>query len=570
MVLRRRIGYSRRGYGNESRRGLRFLILALVIAGIGYFSYRKFIQINLVKANEALAVDNLDEARTYFQRVSGLPFSKGLGQDGLGVIDLLHEDLESARSHFKIVLEKKPSGTGGDPALILEKFYTRGAYERGRIYRDFLLSWKEADQLSDYYLLFSALSLGNRNIREARSYLDKTPQKLKETPRFAKLSELIHHYEKEDEIPVWVDRNGNPILNYQVTEESYAFDSPKLFAGWGDPNGEASPIADLSTDERLSLIKSTLDLNLQKAAFQAMKGYNGTMVMLQPDTGEVLAAYGSEGLDPLTTTFEPGSVIKVLTYGIFLEEDGDVTPFAPKNYPGNMKIGGRLFYDWTTQGDLNSVEEGMAVSCNLMFAQMGIELGWPELSKGFSLLFDDREVPNMLKRATPGRVSHDPENAYELGRIAIGLDSLETTVLGLVKIPAAVANGGKIPTPQMLDSFANLEGQIYREIESSDVTSAFSAATAEKLQASMEAALQEPRGTARRARVDFVKAAMKTGTAGDRPFNSIMVGMFPLNNPKVVFAFYLHKGGKCEINGARVAKSLQEQIRALAPAYLEN
>ena len=84
----------------------------------------------------------------------------------------------------------------------------------------------------------------------------------------------------------------------------------------------------------------------------------------------------------------------------------------------------------------------------------------------------------------------------------------------------------------------------------------------------MAASLTDKRGTARRSKVDFVESAMKTGTSGDRPFNSVMIGLFPAENPKVAFSLFLHNGGKCEYNGAVVARRLQESVRELAPEYL--
>ncbi|CAM2006763.1 penicillin-binding transpeptidase domain-containing protein [Acanthopleuribacter pedis] len=566
MVLRNR-EFRRRGGSSEGRGGRRFLILLLVVAGAGYLGYRQFINMTLDKANEALVRRDYQNASLYFERVSGLPFNNGRGHDGLGVLKLLEDDREAAREHFRIVLEHKPSRFGGDPAAVLDLMIEEGRYEAGRIYLTFLQNWKEADALQPYLLDFAAIQLGVRDLKAAKPLLEKVTAQA-DNPRYEKVTALAKQYEEDGAVPVLLDRNGKAILQYDMQSEAYAFATPKLFAGWNDPNGEQGAPAMLSERERMSRIHTTLDLNLQQVAHQAMEGYNGTMIMVSPQNGEILAAYGTDGNNPFTRTFEPGSVIKVLTYGIFLENGGDVKPFAPRKYPGNMKIGDRILYDWTTQGQLNTVEEGMAVSCNLMFAQMGLEQGWPKLGEGYRGIFDDRVGANLLTAATPGRVNKEPENAYELGRIAIGLDFLDTSVVGLVMIPTAVANGGKVAEPWMLKAFSNLEDQPFHTPEPSPEQAIFSAQTAAKLVDSMAASMEAPRGTARRAKVDLVKAAMKTGTAGDRPHDSIMIGIFPVEKPKVAFAFFLDRGGKCEINGARVAKRLQEQMSALAPSYL--
>ncbi len=568
MVLRNREFRRRGSYQNEGRSGRRFLILILIVAGAGYLGYRQFIGMTLDKANEAMLARDYQNASLYFKRVSGLPFNNGLGHDGLGVLKLLEDDREAARNHFRIVLEHKPGRFGGDPATVLDLMVEEGRYEAGRIYTSFLQNWKNESDLKPYLLDFAAIQLGARDLKAAKPFLEKVPEDLVDGERYKKVSALAKEYESSGTVPVILDRNGKAILQYDMQAEAFQYATPKLFAGWDDPNSEQGPLTSLTERERMSRVHTSLDLNLQTAAHQAMRGYNGTLIMVSPQTGEILAAYGSDGSHPFSRTFEPGSVIKVLTYGIFLEQGGDITPFAPKNYSGNMKIGNRILYDWTTQGRLETIEEGMAVSCNLMFAQMGLEQGWPKLGEGYRRIFSDRTSTNLLTAATPGRVSKEPENAYELGRIAIGLDFLDAGVLGLVMIPAAVANNGSVIEPWLLKSFTNLEDRPFQTPETPAATTMFSSQTAAKLTESMKASMLEPRGTARRAKVDFVNAAMKTGTAGDRPHDSIMIGIFPVDKPKVAFAFFLDKGGKCEINGAKVAKSLQEQIRALAPSYL--
>lgn len=570
MRFRSRGGLGRRSsYGSEKKFGLRWLFLTVFVVGLAWFAHRKYINHNLNNANTALQENNFSDARKYFNRAAAVPLSKNIGEDGLGAIALL-EGSGDADVHFQTILQDRPSRFGGDPGIILQKFLETGRYQQGRGYVAFLKEWRDQEALQPYVLDFATISLGSRELEEAKNFMGQALNFQKEEERYRRLSKQLETVENDGGIPVIIDRNNHPILFFQLREDKYEFDSPKLFEGWGEADGENGFLAGISETDLHNRITTTIDINLQKAAHQAMKGYEGTMVLMDPKTGDLLAAYGTEGQHPFRAGFEPGSVIKVLTYGIFLEEDGDVSGYAPKDYPGFEKIGGKLFYDWTTQGRLDTVDEGMAVSCNLMFAQMGIDLGWPKLSNGFRNIFGAQVHPDgFLGEAGYGRIVRDPENAYELGRIAIGLDLLETTSLGLVLIPGATANQGKLPLPRLIQHFANLEGNAYKTVPAKSGGKLFSPETADALTQSMIESLRNERGTARRAEVDFLNSAMKTGTAGERPFDSIMIGLFPIENPKVAFAFYLNKGGKCEINGARVAKNLQEQIRALAPGYME-
>lgn len=562
--------FKRRSYGYGSSREKKFsskiLVLALVVLLACYFGYRKYITMNLASANEAVAAQDWEKAETGFKRVANLPFSSANGHDGLGALDLLRDNPDGAKAHFAKVLEKKPGRMGADPHIIFQAFFFHGRYAEAGAYRDFLSNWKSADELKPYALDFAAIALADYDLDGARKHLDATPANVQDQNRYRKLNQLVKDYETDGFAPVMLDRNGAPVLIYDLNKASYEFKSPKLFQGWSDEKGPV--LKNLSATARLSRIRSTLDLNLQKAAHQAMSDYNGTMIMADPNTGDILAAYGTEGYSPFDTGFEPGSVMKVLTYGVFLNEGGDTTAYAPKMYPGNMEIGGKIFYDWTTQGQLRSINEGMAVSCNLMFAQMGNDLGWSNLNRGFQRLFNGNALTGFLGDARYGKLVNEPEGAWELGRAAIGLDYWETTVLGLLQIPLAVANKGQLAEPRLILQYTDVEGGVYQDNSQVETRELFSQAIAQELLMSMEASVYFERGTARRAMTPFVKTAMKTGTAGERPFDSVMVGLFPMDNPKVAFAFFLHKGGKCEINGGRVAKRLQEQIKALAPEYL--
>ncbi len=568
MRIKRRSGFGGYGRAPRGRLRIRSLVFLFLVLLVGFFAYRKVLSLGLGRANAAMAEDRLDAAEKGFRRVGKLSLGKTATEDALGAIALLRGDLEAAKRHFRSVLDRKPSGFGGDPSIVLTKLTEAGRYDRGALYAELLKGWKTPEQLAPYSLGLAAVALGNRDLAAARQYLDAANPASRERERFQVLSRLLEEYEAMGFSPVVLDRNGAPILSFRFASGNYELNNPKLFAGWPAIDEPASPFGQLDEVNLLNRIHTSLDLNLQKAAHESMKDYQGTMILLDPSSGDILAAYGTPDHPPFRAAFEPGSVIKVLTYAFFLETGGDAGAYAPKKYPGNTLIGGKLFYDWKTHGQLDSVEQGMSVSCNLMFAQMGIDLGWPKMNQGFRQWFDGASAAD-LGEAFFGRLVREPENAWDLGRAAIGLDFLETTSLGIAMIPSMIANGGRLFEPRLFQGFSNIEGVQYRTLAPQDAGRLVSENTAALLLASLETPMLAPEGTARRAKVDFVHAAMKTGTAGDRPFDSVMIGLFPVEKPKLVFGFYLDKGGKCEYNGAKVARLLQEQIQALAPQYLE-
>lgn len=563
-MVNRRFGSG--DYG-EKRKRWPILIFGLILTFLLWWGYQKFIGMSLTKANVALAEGNYQRSEALFKRVSNLPLTKSRGKDGLGALALLNGSPEAAKEHFQAVLERKPSAWGGDPQVILQAFMALGKYRAATEYKNFLTQWREESDLQPFFPEFAALALGARQPEEAMAYLDKFQG---QSQLATDLNNQITAIQRQGYIPIMVDRNGAPIMVYDLNTESQKFISQRLFAGWKPLDGQEGLLQSWSGLDWEAQIQTTLDINLQKAANQSMMGYDGTMILMSPNSGEILAAYGTEGLDPFSESFEPGSVIKVLTLGSLLKTAPDLTKYAPKKYPSSITIGGKIFYDWTTQGMLSTVEEGMAVSCNLMFAQMGMDLGWPKLSQDLKMLFDRPLEDNILPNwASFGSVLRDPEGAYELGRFAIGLDMMASTALGVVMIPAAISNKGVIPHPRLVSGYNNPDGTMVNLAAGKDLGAVFQPQDLPTLKASMIAAVNDKRGTARRAKVDFVNAAMKTGTSGDRPFDTVMIGMLPVDQPKLVFGFFLKKGGKAEINGGKVAKNLQEQIKALAPDYLD-
>ena len=562
--------FGRKNYGNygqsESKIGKKLVLFLVLVAALalGYF---QFIKMYESQARAAVAATSFDVARQKFERIASLPFNKGRGEHGLGIIALLTGDTTAAETHFAKVLTQKPINLGSTPSMTFWLLFENGRYRDAAIYRDFLQKWVPEGALKNLSLDFATISLAMRQPDQADAWLKKASPKAQKDPRYSKLTKMHREMVDNQEAPILLDRNGKPILVWQLDNQAYAFTSERLFAGW---NSNKGPIIDnLDEAELFHQINTTLDLNLQKAAFQAMKGYQGTLIIANPTDGEILAAYGTADHPPFSTTFEPGSVIKVVTYGAFLEHDGDTSPYAPKNYPGNMEIGGKIFYDWTTQGRLETVNQGMAVSCNLMFAQMGNALGWSRWNRGVKKYFDGEHRDGLIAPAIMGNLVAEPDGAYELGRAAIGLDFLETSVLGLVQIPMAIGNNGKLAAPRLIKNHVNIEGQVCKVIPQMRTKEIYTSAIASELMGSLVESVTFQNGTARRAGVDFVETGMKTGTAGERPFDSIMIGLAPAPQANLAFALYLDKGGKCEINGAKVAKSLLEQIRALAPEYLE-
>lgn len=566
--------FGKKNYPSYQRRrrrslGLGTLVVVLLLTGGVWFGWGKYVDMNRAKGDQFLQEGDLVSAEKAYSKTVGLPLSSGRGRAGLAALALLNEDKGLFEEHSQVVLDKGRAPSQDHITAVLDTFVAQGRYEAGNTYISFLERLLPERDRRPFALKFTALAMGGRDLDAAAAFLEGAGADLKRTARYGKLQEQVNAWRKEGAVPVMLDRRGRPLLSYNVKTKEYEFASPRIFAGWRGKDGLESEMAALDSVERQNKLQTTIDMDLQKAAANAMAGYNGTMMLVEPKSGDILAAFGTEGYNPFSTTFEPGSVMKVLTYAFFLEDDGNTSNYAPKKYPSGIRIDDKIFYDWTEQGQLDTVEEGMAVSCNLMFAQMGLEMTWPGLSKGLTRIFNGEQMGGYWGQGTFGGVLRDPENDWDLANISIGLDLIETSVLGLSLIPSGIANGGTMIKPRLISGVLNVEDQPIAAREAESMGRLYADWVAEKLDKSMRVSVTDKRGTARRAEVEFVESAMKTGTSGSRPFNSVMVGMFPADNPTIAFALFLHNGGKCEYHGAKVAKLLMEGVRENAPEYLD-
>ncbi|RZA18337.1 MAG: penicillin-binding protein 2, partial [Proteobacteria bacterium] len=200
-------------------------------------------------------------------------------------------------------------------------------------------------------------------------------------------------------------------------------------SGWSLPSVSAKPGSDLEL---------TIDYELQKATKAAFAGKNGSAVVLNPQTGEVLAAVSEPGFDPkmmqqgvspddwrelienpfkplLDKTsggeFPPGSVYKAVVAMAALEEnvvDENRTVYCP----GYYTLGDRRFYchDRKGHGTVN-VMRALMKSCDVFFYQVGIELGVDRIARYAKAFGLGAKLGIALNMEKPGLI---PTSAWKM------------------------------------------------------------------------------------------------------------------------------------------------------------
>ena len=305
-------------------------------------------------------------------------------------------------------------------------------------------------------------------------------------------------------------------------------------------------------------VKATLDMRVQRATSNAFGSTVGGAVVLDPKTGDILAAVTSFEIDPNgyvgTTGFEPfnralsgnyppGSAMKVVTAGAALDT-GVVKPSTmltgPAEYQGvrNFESGAYPSLDFAT---------ALRNSVNTAFAQVAVDLGAKRLTR-YAELFGFNAKPAMpLDAAEPSFPF--PEDPGDLMWGSIGQAQDIAHPLQMATIAATVANGGKRMEPR---SSLRDPKQGTRVLKKS---------TANELAVLMESAVNSGTGTA--ARIDGVRVAGKTGTAevdvgGKIRNHAWFITFAPIDSPQVAIAVVSEFGGI----GGQVAAPIARNIYA--------
>jgi penicillin-binding protein 2 len=267
-------------------------------------------------------------------------------------------------------------------------------------------------------------------------------------------------------------------------------------------DAQGQPVAKLAEIPAVSSqdIHATIDPDLQAAAQGALAGFRGAAVVLERDTGRVLALASSPAFDPnafapanfnsydllsqtLSDPAQPlynraaegqyplGSVFKIITMAAALETGG----YTPEtNYQCGYtfdELPGLILHDWTwshfqedgeTQpsGPL-TLTGGLIRSCNPFFWHIGLDLyrrgldrAVSEMARGFGL-GSSTGLEELADK--PGNIP-DPASEVDAVNLAIGQGNLQVTPLQVASLAAAIGNGGTLYRPQVIEKIASVGG----------------------------------------------------------------------------------------------------------------
>ncbi len=240
----------------------------------------------------------------------------------------------------------------------------------------------------------------------------------------------------------------------------------------------------------------------------------------------------------INDTYEPGSVFKLLTTSMALEED--VTSMdSTFTCGGAVSVAGQTIHCWNTAGHgTQNLKEAVGNSCNPVFIKLATELG---IDKFYDYL-DSFGItgPTGIDFSSEGEaILQDKEAAGPVGLATIGFgQGVAVTPIQLVTAVSSLGNDGNLMRPRLVKEIKDSDGKTVEEIDTEVVRQTVSKETADEMKEIMEFVVTDGGGGA--AAVEGYRVGAKTGTANkavaggySKDTYSSCLGMAPMSDPRL-------------------------------------
>jgi len=335
-------------------------------------------------------------------------------------------------------------------------------------------------------------------------------------------------------------------------------------------------------------VVTTLDYNIQKAAYDVLGNEKGSIVVLNVKTGEVLAMVSKPAYDPndlsgvwdsiakdeentpmlnraVAGLYAPGSTFKVVTTASALENLQGVTQRVFKDE------GKLVFNSKDSLSNLNNVAFGdlkldaaFRHSSNVVFGTLALDLGNAKLKDTAEKFYFNKNIPADGFIINKGRFPELKKD--EKGNIAqtgIGQSSILASPMQMALIASTIGNNGTMMKPHLVKSIVTPEGTKIKDIESQPLDNTVSKENTQIIKDYMRSVITG--GTGGPGAFDGTNAAGKTGTAdykdkngNDAAPHSWFIGFAPYEDPEVAIAVIVEGGGA---GGGKAAKAAGKVLK---------
>ncbi len=329
-------------------------------------------------------------------------------------------------------------------------------------------------------------------------------------------------------------------------------------------------------------VVTTLDPELQTLAWEALGNRRGAVIALEPGTGKILAMVSKPAFDPNRISeqwtelvqgdqtearllnratqglYPPGSTFKIITALEYMREHPDVYKEFTFSCTGIFEYEKNKIqcYHKTAHGE-ESFMQAFADSCNGAFASIGPTLDLEGLKNLSEQLLFNREQPLALPYSKSTYSMGGDAPVWEILQTSIGQGNTLMTPMHNLMIMSAIANGGMLMEPYLIDHVENQEGEIVKKFMPSQYGELMVANESKALKELLELVISEGTGSA--LRTDVYRAAGKTGSAEfdkQKETHAWFVGYAPAEDPQIAVCVLVEEGGSGGQTAAPIARKL--------------
>ncbi|MCX7902965.1 MAG: stage V sporulation protein D [Caloramator sp.] len=401
-----------------------------------------------------------------------------------------------------------------------------------------------------------------------------------------------------------IDGNGRAGLEYYYNDVLKGI--PGRFMGETDkffrelPYRLATYVPPQNGSDLVLTIDEYIQYYTEKALEKGLQEYKAkqiSAIVMDPKTGEILAMANKPDYDPnnpvkgsveealklwknrtVNDSFEPGSVLKILTAAAAIEE-GVVSDKDRFVCNGSIKVANRVIRCWRTRGHgIQNFTNILENSCNVGFVMLGQKLGKEKLHKYYSLF-------NLGKKTGidyPGEALGQVRDVSKVGPVELATESfgqgISVTPIQFITILGAIANEGQMMQPHLIKRIVKTDDEgnttVIKEFEPKVLKQTISKETAKKLLLMLESVVKN--GAANKAYIEGYRIGGKTGTAqkvidgryAPGKYISSFAAIAPIDDPKVVIFLSIDEPDPSNYYAGSTAAPLAREILEDVLRYL--
>lgn len=329
-------------------------------------------------------------------------------------------------------------------------------------------------------------------------------------------------------------------------------------------------------------VVTTLHVNVQQAAYDALGAYDGAVIVTEPSTGRIIAMVSKPDYNPNEIAqiwdglveddsssvllnratqglYPPGSTFKIITALAYYRQNGQDVSGYHYQCNGSFTYNGHRIncYHGSSHGS-EDFKTSFAKSCNSSFANIGVSLDLDGLNDTCEEMLFNHKLELPFATARGSYVLGAQAEDYDVMQTAIGQGRTQITPLQMNMITCAVANEGVAMTPYLIDRIENYNGSTVKQFQPEKYAVLMTPEEASFVSDLMAGVVEN--GTATRLRGLSYTAAGKTGSAefsADKSdSHAWFTGFAPVEDPKVCVTIIVEGAGSGGEYAVPVAKRI--------------